>query len=69
MKQEGQWLLISNKYTFLVQKLLCSLTFTIQYIDTILCSHQATLIRSAATSYLLNSGIQWGAAPAVKVRT
>lgn len=28
MKQKGQWLLISNKYTFLVQKLLCSLTFT-----------------------------------------
>lgn len=27
---------------------------------------KATLIRSAATSYLLNSGIQWGAAPAVK---
>lgn len=27
---------------------------------------KANLIRSAATSYLLNSGIQWGAAPAVK---
>lgn len=27
---------------------------------------KATLVRSAATSYLLNSGIQWGAAPAVK---
>lgn len=27
---------------------------------------KANLIRSAATNYLLNSGIQWGAAPAVK---
>ncbi|XP_058769965.1 exocyst complex component SEC5A-like isoform X1 [Vicia villosa] len=27
---------------------------------------KATYIRSAATSYLLNSGIQWGAAPSVK---
>ncbi|XP_028183076.1 exocyst complex component SEC5A-like isoform X3 [Glycine soja] len=30
---------------------------------------KANLIRSAAMNYLLHSGIQWGAAPAVKVRS
>jgi len=47
---------------------LCMPAFTIHLHDDLLCSHQANLIRSAAMNYLLNSGIHWGAAPAVKVR-
>lgn len=34
----------------------------------ILVSVQANLIREAAVSYLLDSGVHWGSAPAVKVR-
>lgn len=29
--------------------------------------YQANLIRTAAANYLLDAGVQWGAAPAVKV--
>ncbi|TXG53309.1 hypothetical protein EZV62_022478 [Acer yangbiense] len=53
-------------FTRLEEKVLGQYTFAKSYMSNFASSLQANLIRTAATTFLLDSGVQWGAAPAVK---